>query len=190
MWRPRTQVFLDVACVEQVDPNLKTQGLMSMGAFLKASKSLVIFWDTSFVSRLWCLFEMAGFMHAQKLGASRYLEVCPVFVGPALLCGNAGLCMMFFIVIIAEMDFASLNTDIGLVLGVVGLMLLCLTSLAYVVLSHCRSIDVMQSPVRNLSKFVVSRFSGNSVSRACYFTVQVRHVPQVSSSPLHHRAFL
>ena len=159
VWCPRAQVFLDVACVDQVDPIKKVQGLMSMGAFLRASKSLVVFWDVSFVTRLWCLFEVAGFMHTQRLCASKTLEVCPVFVGPALLCGHAGLTLMLLILSIAEVDTSHLHLNGGVVLVCAALMLLCLTSLAYIVLLHCRSIEVMQSPGHQFSKTFVSCFS-------------------------------
>ena len=55
LWRRKKLVFLDVACICQTDATLKAEGLISMGAFLKSSKFLVVLWDTTYVSRLWCM---------------------------------------------------------------------------------------------------------------------------------------
>ena len=89
---------------------------------------------------------MAGFMHTQQRDASKHLEVCPVFVGPALIFGHAGFCAMFLIFFFTEIDIMEVQLEGGLVLG--ALMLPCLTTLAYVVLLHCHSIEVMQQQVR------------------------------------------
>ena len=52
LWRRKKRVFLDVACVNQHDPQLKMEALVSIGAFLKRSRSLLVLWDATFVSRL------------------------------------------------------------------------------------------------------------------------------------------
>ena len=59
-WRRRTLVFLDIACVNQVDEYAKSEALVSMGAFLKHSKTLVVLWDATFVKRSWacCFLEL------------------------------------------------------------------------------------------------------------------------------------
>ena len=44
-WRCRTRVFLDVICIHQDDPRRKTAALASIGAFLKHSAALHVFWD-------------------------------------------------------------------------------------------------------------------------------------------------
>ena len=56
LWRRGKLAFLDIACINQVDDQLKTEGLISMGAILKRSKSLLVLWDSSYTSRLWCMF--------------------------------------------------------------------------------------------------------------------------------------
>ena len=55
-WRRKTSVFLDVLCIDQDDARLKTEALLSIGAFLKKSQSLHVFWDETWVRRLWCVF--------------------------------------------------------------------------------------------------------------------------------------
>ena len=39
----RKSIFLDVLCIDQMDKGKKAEALLSMGAFLKRSKSLIIF---------------------------------------------------------------------------------------------------------------------------------------------------
>ncbi|CAE7372663.1 GPI10 [Symbiodinium sp. CCMP2456] len=50
-WRCRTPVFVDVMCIHQSDPSLKSEALLSMGAFLQSSESLHVWWDETFVER-------------------------------------------------------------------------------------------------------------------------------------------
>ena len=63
LWSRRKQVFLDIACICQTDANLKAQGLLSIGAFLKNSRSLLVLWDVTWASRLWCIF--AAWQHLE-----------------------------------------------------------------------------------------------------------------------------
>eukprot|EP00439_Symbiodinium_sp_Y106_P078130 s204_g16.t4 len=41
-WRPVDSIFFDMICIDQVSPERKGKGLVSMGAFLKASRSMLI----------------------------------------------------------------------------------------------------------------------------------------------------
>lgn len=68
VWPTRQMVFLDRACIEQENPQAKTDGIMSLGYFLRFSDRVVVLWDESYFSRLWCVFELAAIM---KLGESR-----------------------------------------------------------------------------------------------------------------------
>ena len=56
-WQRRTLVFVDVICINQADPSLKAEALLSMGACLQSSESLHVFGHETFVQRLWCIFE-------------------------------------------------------------------------------------------------------------------------------------
>ena len=44
-WQCRTPVFVDVICIHQSDPGLKSEALLSLGAFLQSSESLHVWWD-------------------------------------------------------------------------------------------------------------------------------------------------
>ena len=56
-WRCRFSIFLDVICIDQKDETRKAKGIISMGAILKSSDSILVLWDSSYSSRLWCVWE-------------------------------------------------------------------------------------------------------------------------------------
>ena len=51
-WRVRKLVFLDFLCISQEDEGLKGEAMISMGAILKSSASMLVLWDPSWVQRL------------------------------------------------------------------------------------------------------------------------------------------
>ena len=51
-WRVRKLVFLDFLCINQEDDGLKGEAMISMGAILKSSASMLVLWDPSWVQRL------------------------------------------------------------------------------------------------------------------------------------------
>ncbi|CAE7747123.1 PRN1 [Symbiodinium pilosum] len=148
LWRRKKKVFLDIACINQEDGGLKAEGLISMGAFLKRSKSFLVLWDSTYVSRLWCMFEMAAFLRSHELdkGAEESLVVCPVFVGPALLIGHLGLCTLFMLYLFSPVPQIPWG-----VLFICGLAFPCLTLFTFAMIAHCRSIDIIQKQVQNFS---------------------------------------
>ncbi|CAE7465347.1 unnamed protein product [Symbiodinium necroappetens] len=147
LWRCKKRVFLDVACVNQHDPQLKMEALVSIGAFLKRSRSLLVLWDATFVSRLWCMFEMAAFLHSHGLETrGKSLVICPVFVGPVFVIGNLGLCVLCMI-----FNFWPLPLFPSGGLLIATLTFPCLTLVSYIVLLHCRNIETMQKQVRHFT---------------------------------------
>ena len=147
LWRRHKLIFLDAACIDQSNCVRKAEGLVSMGAFLKSSKRLLVLWDLSYASRLWCFFELAAFLHSQR-GKTADLTVCPVSVGSVLLMGQIGLAVFFLLLLFLPVpaDFYPY--------GALVLSALCFpsfTTLAYVVLAHCRSIDDIHHQVQNFS---------------------------------------
>jgi len=115
---------------------------------LKESQSLLVLWDVSYVTRLWCVFELAAFLHSKgpKAKAAKCLQVCPVFVGPAFLAGHLGFSVLLLVFLISQIPMLPWG---GLFLA--GLALPCLVLLADIVLAHCRSIEVMQHQVRGFT---------------------------------------
>ena len=91
------------------------------------------------------MFELAAFLHSHDTNASKSLVVCPIFVGPALLIAQMGLCIVVLGFVCSQLGLFPWGT-----LMVCSLAFPCMTLLAYVVLAHCRSIIVMQ---QQLSQF-------------------------------------
>ena len=50
-WRPSRRIFLDKICINQKDVDLRTEGVLNVGAFLKCSKSMLACWDATYMQR-------------------------------------------------------------------------------------------------------------------------------------------
>mmetsp|Transcript_18207 Transcript_18207/g.42610 ORF Transcript_18207/g.42610 Transcript_18207/m.42610 type:complete len:556 (-) Transcript_18207:18-1685(-) len=90
-WPARQSVFIDAICIDREDHTRRSQGLISIGAFLKESASMVLLWDATYCSRLWCVFEMAAFMHSRKDGERPKLKIHPTSLGPACVFSTAAI---------------------------------------------------------------------------------------------------
>jgi len=55
------QCFMDAVCIHQADPEKKRQGIDAIAGFLSVSRQLRILWSPSYLSRLWCVFEIAAY---------------------------------------------------------------------------------------------------------------------------------
>lgn len=82
LWRPKQRVFLDKVCIHQKDPVLKKEGVESIGAFLYYSQTMLVLWDPSYATRLWCVFEMAAFAWAHRNDLKNRVEIRPVIFAP------------------------------------------------------------------------------------------------------------
>ena len=87
LWMPRgSRVFLDRICIHQSDEKLKSAGVMSIGGFLKHSKSMLVLLDPSYPTRLWTIFEVAAFLRSHQDATDR-LIIRPTFLGPGAVAG-------------------------------------------------------------------------------------------------------
>ncbi|CAE7692821.1 unnamed protein product [Symbiodinium sp. CCMP2592] len=69
--------FLDVVSINQVDKEMMRQGIYGLGGFLGASEELRILYSAPYLTRLWCVFELAAFRMANPSGRIRF---APLFV--------------------------------------------------------------------------------------------------------------
>ncbi|CAJ1351427.1 unnamed protein product [Effrenium voratum] len=51
---------------ERVFSSAKAEGTLNIGAFLKNSEAMLVLWDSSYVERLWCIFELAAYLKSHE----------------------------------------------------------------------------------------------------------------------------
>ncbi|CAE7768269.1 unnamed protein product [Symbiodinium sp. KB8] len=174
LWRVRRLVFLDILCINQEDEGLKGEAMISMGAILKSSASMLVLWDPTWVQRFWCVFELASFLHSQtKRGAttSKHLSIRPNLMGPVLLAGKVGLIGLLLAWPLMLQAFGSSVIVMGLTLSA-GL-LPCFLCLAHVGRTFCCSLDTLQ---QQLAKF--------RVDDAKCWCCTVNHVDDQTGEPI------
>ncbi|CAK9037153.1 Uncharacterized protein SCF082_LOCUS22032 [Durusdinium trenchii] len=110
-WRKQSSVFVDRVCVNQFDPQMKVEGIISLGAILKSSSSMLVIWDESYVERLWCLFELAAFLKAHEEEAGRSerngrsaLRVKPLSLGWICVITSCALSVLSFHILVTPTD--------------------------------------------------------------------------------------
>mmetsp|Transcript_53653 Transcript_53653/g.128317 ORF Transcript_53653/g.128317 Transcript_53653/m.128317 type:complete len:514 (-) Transcript_53653:34-1575(-) len=69
--------FVDVASIHQSDKDLMERGIYGIGGFLSISSELRVLWSAPYLSRLWCVFELAAFRTANPSGK---ITLSPLFV--------------------------------------------------------------------------------------------------------------
>ena len=78
LWPSKQNIFLDVACIDQDNPEKKGKGILSLGATLRRSKAFLLLWDPSYDKRLWCIFELAAFV---RCNPENTVRIRPIFLG-------------------------------------------------------------------------------------------------------------
>jgi len=66
-------VFVDKACINQVDPEEKRRGVYSIGGFLQKSDRLLMLCTSRYFSRMWCAFEVAAWLQYKDVGSIIFL---------------------------------------------------------------------------------------------------------------------
>lgn len=74
----RTKIFLDKVCIHQTDMKKKERGIKSIGALLQKSNEMLLIWDSSYFTRLWCVYELSAF---RKSKPTANIHVVPVRLG-------------------------------------------------------------------------------------------------------------
>eukprot|EP00927_Polykrikos_kofoidii_P068535 TRINITY_DN6388_c2_g1_i1.p1 TRINITY_DN6388_c2_g1~~TRINITY_DN6388_c2_g1_i1.p1 ORF type:complete len:624 (+),score=47.53 TRINITY_DN6388_c2_g1_i1:121-1872(+) len=84
-WRSDSRVFLDKICISQWNEKKKLDGVLGIGAFLHASDTLLVLFDTTYVTRLWCVFELAGFSKLMLNDSNKSVRFLPLSHAPVFL---------------------------------------------------------------------------------------------------------
>lgn len=69
--------FIDVASIHQQDRALMERGVYGIAGFLRVSSELRILWSAPYLSRLWCIFEVAAY---RKVNPDGIISFRPLFV--------------------------------------------------------------------------------------------------------------
>lgn len=69
--------FLDVVSVHQSDQQLNERGIYGIGGFLAVSREMQVLWSKPYLSRLWCIFELAAYRTANPEGK---ITIAPLYV--------------------------------------------------------------------------------------------------------------
>ncbi|CAE7222628.1 unnamed protein product [Symbiodinium sp. CCMP2456] len=146
-WRPRKLVFFDIACIHQTDELRKEEGIISMGAFLNQSTSMLILWDPTWVTRLWCIFEVAAFLHSRSPGCKANLQIIPPLLGPTNLGFEMLVCVLdaLYFYIESSSDEAVVGEQFLLLFGP---LFLLFGIVVHAWRGYARSIETLQEQLR------------------------------------------
>eukprot|EP00927_Polykrikos_kofoidii_P061792 TRINITY_DN5661_c0_g2_i2.p1 TRINITY_DN5661_c0_g2~~TRINITY_DN5661_c0_g2_i2.p1 ORF type:complete len:549 (+),score=53.11 TRINITY_DN5661_c0_g2_i2:118-1764(+) len=86
-WHSGRHIFLDKICISQVNEQKKLDGVRGIGAFLKASDRLLVLFDSTYLSRLWCVLEIAAFRKLMDHNADKAMRFLPLPHGSIFILG-------------------------------------------------------------------------------------------------------
>lgn len=85
VWPSQRKVFLDKLCIHQTDEQMKLAGVRGLGAFMKNAQRILVLLDSSYRTRLWCVFEVAAFMKTHEKHTPDNLCLKPLVIGKVSL---------------------------------------------------------------------------------------------------------
>jgi len=146
LWRSSRSVFLDRACIHQSDAVLRKLGVDSIGAFLKMSKFMVVLWDPTYVTRLWCVFEMAAYLktHDTDKDKRKRLIIRPLMLGPVSFAMFVGCVLVYMYYLLSP---PSLHPMIIMPLWVP----LCVTPVLHALRKYHRRLSTLKEQCHNFS---------------------------------------
>jgi len=113
--------FIDMASIDQTDPVQKEQGISHIAGFLKKSDELQVMWSVDYLSRLWCVFELAAYRTANPSGK---ITLMPLFVEKTFAVLIVAVYGFTSVWVLAEAKFIPLGSEVwifGVALIPVGL---------------------------------------------------------------------
>eukprot|EP00928_Gymnodinium_smaydae_P057500 TRINITY_DN40739_c0_g1_i1.p1 TRINITY_DN40739_c0_g1~~TRINITY_DN40739_c0_g1_i1.p1 ORF type:complete len:552 (-),score=76.44 TRINITY_DN40739_c0_g1_i1:168-1634(-) len=98
LWTENPVVFLDAACICQHDDAKKRLGIAKLDSILLKAKELHVLWSPEYMTRLWCVYELAAFTRQKNPNAIHFQ---PTFVEPVLLliAGTTWLVVSLYVVV-------------------------------------------------------------------------------------------
>jgi len=77
VWSQKSFWF-DRICVDQLNLDVKHQTLQAIPAFVAGSSEMLVLWDETYSSRLWCNYELA--VHAKTAASPDAIKAVPVWI--------------------------------------------------------------------------------------------------------------
>mmetsp|Transcript_62334 Transcript_62334/g.135331 ORF Transcript_62334/g.135331 Transcript_62334/m.135331 type:complete len:534 (-) Transcript_62334:105-1706(-) len=158
-------VFVDKFCINQVDPNLKDQGIQGLEGILRQSERLVLLWTPAYLDRLKCSYELASWLYVGKSHIV-FMPVCFATLATALI---AGLLAHYLLTRICQVVMAEVPLPVTcLSLGMVSVIMAFFA----------------RSVVRELAQ-LPSQLSSYSVERTRCFCCEHGHVHPTTKQDMH-----
>eukprot|EP00927_Polykrikos_kofoidii_P024251 TRINITY_DN22094_c1_g1_i1.p1 TRINITY_DN22094_c1_g1~~TRINITY_DN22094_c1_g1_i1.p1 ORF type:complete len:558 (-),score=48.54 TRINITY_DN22094_c1_g1_i1:42-1715(-) len=89
-WPSRRNIFLDKICISQVNEKKKLDAVIGIGGFLKVSKCMLVIIDSTYLTRLWCIFEIAAYSKLMEDDPRKSLRIKPLAFGNMFIALFAG----------------------------------------------------------------------------------------------------
>lgn len=70
----RRNAFVDKVCINQVDNELKRKGILALAGYLKKCDRMVMLWSPRYLTRLWCVYEVAAWLRIVGVGNGAQFE--------------------------------------------------------------------------------------------------------------------
>jgi len=86
-------VFVDKYCIHQTDEVLKMEGVLSLAGFLQKTNRLVILWSARYFTRLWCAYEVAGWVYLDR-DVRETVDLLPVEVAAGVFFMTISTCVV------------------------------------------------------------------------------------------------
>eukprot|EP00929_Paragymnodinium_shiwhaense_P050960 TRINITY_DN25655_c0_g1_i2.p1 TRINITY_DN25655_c0_g1~~TRINITY_DN25655_c0_g1_i2.p1 ORF type:complete len:633 (+),score=22.71 TRINITY_DN25655_c0_g1_i2:72-1901(+) len=139
-------LFVDKLCICQQDEEMKAQGILGLAAFLKHSRRLVVLWSPTYLSRLWCTYELATWFRYNNYLSS--VLFVPVEIPLRLLVGVG----IMTVTCIAHYVFTLLAIDGQHLIGPsMAISLLCWVMASYVFHGHLWHVSGLRPELENFS---------------------------------------
>eukprot|EP00928_Gymnodinium_smaydae_P086488 TRINITY_DN7063_c0_g1_i1.p1 TRINITY_DN7063_c0_g1~~TRINITY_DN7063_c0_g1_i1.p1 ORF type:complete len:545 (+),score=34.12 TRINITY_DN7063_c0_g1_i1:74-1636(+) len=84
-WTSSRRVFLDKVSICQTDLQLKSEGIACLGGFLRHSDTFLVIWDSTYLCRMWCVYELVCFAVLRSDGQRKRIHICPAFHGSFMI---------------------------------------------------------------------------------------------------------
>mmetsp|Transcript_62344 Transcript_62344/g.146342 ORF Transcript_62344/g.146342 Transcript_62344/m.146342 type:complete len:545 (+) Transcript_62344:85-1719(+) len=140
--------FLDFVSISQTDERLMQEGIDNIGTFLAATAELRVLWSEPYLTRIWCIFELAAF---RKMNPTGKIRVVPLLVDAA--CGRVFLFALLVAIVYPSIRGSFRSRNVGF-LAIISVVCLAFGAALVRVIVQCQR--CVQKMILQLSTFDVT----------------------------------